>query len=136
MSENSQALEALDRSWTVLLTTYKRDGTAVGTPVNLAVDGDVAYFRSYDKAWKTKRLARNPSVELAPCSVRGNPRGPAVSATARLLEGDEIGLARRALARRHPVFHRFVIPLAHRISRYLTLHYEVIVTESSHAAGA
>jgi len=39
---------------TVLLTTYKRDGTPVGTPVSIAFDGDRAFFRSYDKAWKTK----------------------------------------------------------------------------------
>ncbi|HEY1829609.1 MAG TPA: PPOX class F420-dependent oxidoreductase [Acidimicrobiales bacterium] len=61
------------RTWTVLLTTYKRDGSAVPTPVNLAVEGDRAYFRSYDKAWKTKRIRNNPLVEVAPCSVRGTP---------------------------------------------------------------
>jgi hypothetical protein len=135
MSDTRQTLEALERSWAVLLTTYKRDGTPVRTPVNLAAEEAVAYFRSYDKAWKTKRLARDPSVELAPCSVRGVPRGPAVSGTARLLDGEEIGLARRALARRHPVFQRFVIPLGHRISRYSTLHYEVIVTDPSRSPG-
>ena len=35
---------------TILLTTYKRDGTPVGTPVSIAFDGDRAFFRSYDKA--------------------------------------------------------------------------------------
>ncbi len=38
---------------TILLTTYKRDGTAVATPVSVAFDGERAFFRSYDKAWKT-----------------------------------------------------------------------------------
>ena len=28
---------------TVLLTTYRRDGTPVGTPVNIAVEGDHAF---------------------------------------------------------------------------------------------
>ena len=39
---------------TILLTTYKRDGTPVPTPVSIAFDGDRAFFRSYNKAWKTK----------------------------------------------------------------------------------
>jgi len=50
----SAALVPLKSSKTILLTTYKRDGTAVGTPVSIAFDGDRAFFRSYDKAWKTK----------------------------------------------------------------------------------
>jgi PPOX class probable F420-dependent enzyme len=41
---------------TILLTTYKRDGTPVPTPVSIAFDHDRAFFRSFDKAWKTKRL--------------------------------------------------------------------------------
>jgi len=134
MSDTKEALEPLERSWTVLLTTYRRDGTGVGTPVNLAVEGEVAYVRSYSKAWKTKRLARDPRVELAPCSVRGTPRGPAVTGVARLLAGDEVGRARRALARRHPVFQRVLIPTAHRLARYSTLHYEVVVTDPSRGA--
>jgi hypothetical protein len=30
---------------TILLTTYRRDETAVGTPVSIAFDGDRAFFR-------------------------------------------------------------------------------------------
>jgi PPOX class probable F420-dependent enzyme len=120
-------LAPFDRSWTVLLTTYKRDGTPVATPVNVAVEGDHAYFRSYDKAWKTKRLAHNPDVEIAPSSVRGRPRGPALRARARLLDGEEAQHARRVIAGRHPVFQRLVVPLAHKTARYTTMHYELSV---------
>jgi PPOX class probable F420-dependent enzyme len=120
-------LESLDRSWTVLLTTYRRNGTPVPTPVNLAVDGDRAFFRTYSKAGKTKRLKHNPRIELAPCTVRGRPTGPEVTATARLLEGPECTHARAVIARRHPVFQRFVIPFGHKVSRYTTLHYEVVL---------
>jgi uncharacterized protein len=123
------ALEPLDRSWTVLLTTYKRDGTGVDTPVNLAVEGDHAYFRSYDKAWKTKRLGRNPTVTVAPSTVRGKVRGPAVAAHARLLAGDEEAHARRVIAQRHPIFQRFLIPFGHKVSRYTTMHYELVLTD-------
>jgi PPOX class probable F420-dependent enzyme len=127
MPASASELERLERSWAVLLTTFKRDGTAVATPVNLAVEGARAYFRSYAKAWKTKRLRRDAKVELAPSSPRGKPRGPAVSGTARLLRAEETAHARTLLARRHPVFQRVLIPAAHRLARHETLHYEVTI---------
>jgi hypothetical protein len=125
MPLQTDELKALERSWAVLLTTFKRDGTPVGTAVNLAVGGNRAYFKTYAKAWKARRLARDPRVELAPSNVRGTPRGPTLPGTARLLEGDEVTPARRALARRHPIFQRLFIPLVHRLARYQTLYYEV-----------
>jgi uncharacterized protein len=131
MSSSPGVLFPCDRSWTVLLTTFKRDGTPVATPVNLAVEGDHAYFRSYSKAWKTKRIRHNPEVRIAPSSVRGTPRGQELRGTARLLQGDEERHARRVIAQRHPIFQRFVIPAAHKASRYTTLHYEVSVEPSS-----
>ena len=130
MASAVETLKPLDRSWTVLLTTFKRDRSPIGTPVNLAVEGDHAYFRSYSKAWKTKRIANNPQVEIATSTVRGKPTGPATRATARLLSGDEESHARRVIAKRYPVFQGFVIPAAHRIARYKTMHYEVSVTSS------
>jgi len=130
MPSTVETLEPFDRSWAVLLTTFKRTGSPVGTPVNLAVEGDHAYFRSYNKAWKTKRIANNPQVDIAPSTVRGKPTGLEVRATARLLSGDEEVHARRVIARRYPVFQRFVIPAAHKISRYTTMHYEVSVTNT------
>jgi uncharacterized protein len=112
-------------SWTVLLTSYKRDGTGIGTPVNLAVEGDHAFFRSYDKAGKTKRIRNNPVVEVAPCSVRGKPRGPAVRARARMLEGDDDRHAAQVIGRKYPIFQRRLIRLVHRVARYRTMHYEL-----------
>src|SRR5580658_3005561 len=98
----SAALAPLKDTKTILLTTYKRDGTAVDTPVSIAFDGDRAFFRSYDKAWKTKRLRHNPRVQAAPSTFRGKPAGPAIPARATLLEGEQARVAARALARRQP----------------------------------
>src|ERR1700733_5500201 len=72
----SSQLEAVRDAGTVLLTTYKRDGTPVGTPVSIAFDGDRAFFRSYDQEWKTKRLRRNPHVEVAASTLRARPAWP------------------------------------------------------------
>jgi hypothetical protein len=111
---------------TILLTTYKRDGTAVGTPVSIAFDGDRAFFRSYDKAWKTRRLRRNPHVRVAPATVRGKPTGPAIQARATLLDREQARIAARALARRHRVLQAVLVPTAHRLMRYQTMHYELL----------
>lgn len=125
MSSTPPGLEPFVHQWTTLLTTFKRDGTPVGTPVNLAVDGDKAHFRTYGKAWKTKRLRNNPAVELIPSTLRGHPTGPSVRGKARLLDGEEERRARQVIAHSYPLFQRFVVPLGHRLSRYTTMHYEV-----------
>ncbi len=121
----SPALAPLKDAKTILLTTYKRDGTAVDTPVSIAFDGDRAFFRSYDKAWKTKRLRRNPRVQAAPSTIRGKPVGPVIRANATLLEGEQARVAARALARRHRVLQAVLVPAAHRLMRYRTMHYEL-----------
>jgi hypothetical protein len=97
----------------------------VGTPVSIAFDGDRAFFRSYDKAWKTRRLRHNPRVQAAPSTFRGKPTGPAIGARATLLEGEEARVAAKALARRHRVLQAVLVPAAHRLMRYDTMHYEL-----------
>jgi PPOX class probable F420-dependent enzyme len=118
-------LSSLKATKTVLLTTYKRDGTPVDTAVSIAFDGDRAFFRSYDKAWKTKRLRNDPNVMVAPATVKGTATGPAIEARATLLDGAQAQLAARALARRHRVLQAVIVPLTHRLSRYRTMHYEL-----------
>jgi uncharacterized protein len=119
------ALEPLRQTKTILLTTYKRDGTPVATPVSIAFDGDRAFFRTWHKAHKTKRLRNNPNVTAAPSTLRGEPTGRSVYACAQQLEGPEAHVAARALARRHPLLQAVVVPLAHRLMRYRTMHYEL-----------
>jgi PPOX class probable F420-dependent enzyme len=114
---------------TVLLTTYRRDGTPVGTPVNLAVDGTHAYFRTWDAAGKAKRLRRNPEVAVAPSTFRGRPTGPALRARVRLLDGAESRRAAELLAAKHPLLHGVLVPLAHRLRRNRTVHYELTPLE-------
>jgi PPOX class probable F420-dependent enzyme len=130
MCPTATDLESLDRSWAVLLTSFKRDGTPVPTPVNLAIEDQVGYFRTYAKAGKTKRIHNHPEIEIAPSTFRGKPTGESVRATARLLGGDEDAHARVAIGRRHPIFQRYVIPGLHKVSRYTTVHYEVRFTST------
>ncbi|MEV0805301.1 PPOX class F420-dependent oxidoreductase [Micromonospora sp. NPDC050200] len=108
------------RQKTVLLTTFRRDGTPVGTAVSIAVEGDHAYVRSFARAGKTRRLRNNPTVTVAPATGRGRPTGPAVEATAHPLTGDEYEHAARLLVRKHPLLHGVLVPLTHRLARRRT----------------
>ena len=118
-------LEPFVGQWAVLLTTHKRDDTPIGTPVNIAVDADRAFVRTFDTAWKLKRIRNNPEVEVAPSTWRGRPTGPAIRLRARVLEGKESAYAGRLLARKHPILHRFVVPLVHRLRGNETIHIEL-----------
>ena len=119
------ALEPFVRQKTILLATYRRDGTPVGTPVNVAVDGDRAFVRTWDTAWKVKRIRNNPEVEVAPSTVRGKPTGLAIRAHAKVLSGDESAYAGRALARKYPILHGLLVPLIHRLRGNETVHIEL-----------
>jgi len=121
----SSDLNAVRRASTIVLTTYRRDGTPVETPVSIAFDGDRAFFRSFDQAWKTKRLRNNPHVEIAASTLRGRRTGPLIPAQATLLEGEQARVAARALARRHRVLQAVLVPAMHRLMRYRTVHYEL-----------
>ena len=118
-------LQPFVRQHTILLHTRKRDGSWVPTPVSIAVRADHAYIRSYAKAGKSKRLRNFPEVRFCPSTFRGKPTGPMVHARARLLSGGEARTAARLLARKYPVLHGFAVPLAHRLMRTSTLHYEL-----------
>ena len=110
---------------TFLLTTYRRNGARVGTPVNVAVDGDRSFVRMFDKAWKLRRIRNNPAVEIAPSTVRGKPTGPAIRARARVLSGSEAAHASQALNKKHPLLHGLLVPMAHRLRGYETTHIEL-----------
>jgi PPOX class probable F420-dependent enzyme len=123
--------EALWRQRNVLLTTYKRDGTPVGTPVHVAVDGDRAFIRTYGKAWKWRRVRNVPECEITPCTVRGRPTGEAIPVRGRILRGAEAEHAAHALARKYPLLHGRLIPRAHRLMRTPTIHMEFVTREQA-----
>jgi hypothetical protein len=108
-----------------LLTTYKRDGTAVSTPVSVVVDGDVAYFRTYSHTGKAKRLRRNGTVLAAPSTFRGKPVGPANRYVAQLLQGDAAARASRKISRHSPFLEGMMIPFTARVRNFTMLHFAV-----------
>jgi len=73
----------------VMLTTFKRDGTAVGTPVWLVVRDGVIYTTTAMTTGKVKRIRRDGHVTIAACTARGKVTGPTYAGYARLLSPAE-----------------------------------------------
>lgn len=110
---------------TALLETRKRDGSWVGTAVSIAHAGERLYFRSYDASGKAKRLRNFAEIKLTPSTLRGKPRGDTLLGRARLLGGDDAGIARAALHSQYPLLHGRLVPALHRRQGWTTLYYEI-----------
>ncbi len=73
------------------LTTYKRDGTAVATPVWVTSDdGKRLLVWTAADAWKTKRIRRDSHVRVAACGSRGAVHGPSFDGEAKILDDTEL----------------------------------------------
>jgi PPOX class probable F420-dependent enzyme len=70
----TDAVSALGDEKFVSLTTFKKDGTAVETPMWIGRDGDHLFFWTPVESWKAKRAKNNPRVALVPCSRGGKVR--------------------------------------------------------------
>jgi PPOX class probable F420-dependent enzyme len=127
------------RQKTIRLTTFRKDGTAGTSPVSIAVDGDLAYFRTYERAIKARRIRRNSNVEFGSATMSGKPTGPMLPAQARILDGAEYRQAARALRRKYPVLHGVVVPSVHRLMRSKygrTVHAELVPARLSEQSAA
>ena len=88
----------MDDTWTrvgdedfVSLTTFRRSGAPVATPVWVALDAEGAMLVTTPSgSGKVKRLRHTPEVELRPCSRRGTVAedAPRVTGVAELVEDD------------------------------------------------
>jgi uncharacterized protein len=79
-------LGSLARERYISLTTFKRDGTPVSTPVwVVSDDGRRLLVWSGERTWKVRRLRRDPRVLVAPSSFRGAERGERVEGRAHVV---------------------------------------------------
>ena len=92
-------LATLAASKYLSLTTFRRDGSAVATPVWLVRDGDALLVTTQASSGKVKRIRNNPAVLLAPCDARGRMKGEQVPGRAVLQDAEATvrttGLIRR-----------------------------------------
>lgn len=99
---NHSVAQDLFRARYAMLRSFRRDGTAVDTPIWFAhLDGAVVFRTKVGP--KTKRLQAHPGVELTACDHRGRVTGGAetVTGVAVVLAGSEAERANEILHRRY-----------------------------------
>ncbi|WP_327417419.1 PPOX class F420-dependent oxidoreductase [Streptomyces sp. NBC_01233] len=87
-------LEELGRARYVSLTTFRKDGTPVATPVWAVVDGGELYVWTRSDSWKVKRIRNDGRVTVTACDVRGRVVEGAAVREGRAVLLDEAGLQR------------------------------------------
>lgn len=95
----------------VLLTTFRKNGDGVPTPVWIvALPDGTAGFTTEVASGKVKRIRNNPQVTLQACDMRGRVRAgaPVVTASAEVLVGAAAHPVRDAIRRRHSLMTKLL----------------------------
>lgn len=82
----NELVEELSQGKYLSLTTFRKDGTPVATPVWVARDGDHLVVITDATSGKAKRIRNGGAVELATCDVRGRINGPSFAGVATLTD--------------------------------------------------
>lgn len=88
------------------LTTFRKDGNAVSTPVWFAPDQNKLYVMTPSTTGKIKRIRNNGRVLLAPSNASGKVLGEPVEAEAHELPLSEYSRAAAALTRKYGFLYR------------------------------
>ncbi len=106
----------------ISLTTFRKNGAGVATPVWFGEDGGKLYVMTRSDMGKVKRIRNKPLVRVAPCTIHGKVRGPELAARARILPPEEHAHARQTINRKYWMAR---LPLIwRRTDTYLELRFD------------
>lgn len=94
------------RSRCLLLTTYRRDGTPVASPVWFVTDDHEIRLWTGADTGKARRLRRDPHCTIAPCTFSGRATGEALPGEARALPAADGARVQALLRAKYPVQKR------------------------------
>jgi PPOX class probable F420-dependent enzyme len=106
MTVEDSPLERLASGKYLLVTTFRRDGRAVPTPVWVVRDGDSLGVWTVAGSGKVKRIRNRADVLVSACDVRGNPSGEQLSGRAEILDAEQTQRYRALLAGKYGLFAR------------------------------
>ena len=116
----------LDNRWHISLTTFRKNGQGVSTPVWFVLKDGKLLLLTERKAWKVKRIRNNPNVEFAPSKFGGEVVGKRVRGIARFINGEEAQEANRLMKRKYLLWYYVLI---HIIRRGDYIYFEITPTE-------
>lgn len=112
----TDSFAALNRASYISLTTFRKSGAPVATPVWFAERDGVIYVQSGARVGKIKRIRHTPEVTMAPCTVGGKVTGAQVAGRARILQDEqEIAQAERTLAKKYGMTRRLYFAAMHAL---------------------
>jgi PPOX class probable F420-dependent enzyme len=120
MADIDAALLALGDQRFVSLTTFRKTGERVSTPVWIAREGHALVVTTPSGSGKVKRLRRDPRVELQPCSRTGRVDETDVPATgtAEILTGSGVRQRLTSIIReKYRMEYRVVMGIERLVSR-------------------
>jgi len=119
----------------VSLSTYRRNGVEVKTPVWIAELAGRYYVFSAGEAGKIKRIRATPRVRLAACDVRGKVKSAWIDARARIiLDPALIVGVRKALRSKYGLLMLLIDVMATVTGRMRRRAYiEIELTDFGHA---
>ncbi|WP_371502124.1 PPOX class F420-dependent oxidoreductase [Kitasatospora sp. NBC_00374] len=85
----------------LLVTTFRKDGTAVPTPVWVVRDGDALGIWTAAESWKVRRIRNRADVLVGPCDARGNPTGENHPAVAEICPPERTAAYRTLLRQKY-----------------------------------
>lgn len=100
--------DRLARARAIMLTTYRRSGEPVGTPVWLVVREGGIWATTTATSGKVKRIRYDPRLTVAPCTQTGRVTGPAQEGHARLMGREESDRALDAIRGRYGILDRIM----------------------------
>ncbi|MEV6025821.1 PPOX class F420-dependent oxidoreductase [Streptomyces sp. NPDC052036] len=100
----------------LLITSYRKNGTPVATPVWVVSDGDALGVWTAADSWKVKRIRARSDVLIGPCDLRGNPTGDQIPATAEICDRTTTARYRGLIARKYGILGRLTL-LGSRLRR-------------------
>jgi len=107
-------LERFEEARYINLTTFRKNGKPVPTPVWCAVVDGRLVVRTGSRTGKAKRIRANGKAEVAPSDARGRPLGDFVPARAHIIRDPELQRkAEAALAAKYGLQYRLVGLLNH-----------------------
>jgi PPOX class probable F420-dependent enzyme len=119
VARTSADLEALFPGRYLSVTSFKRDGSGVATPVWFVSDGTRLFALTDLHSAKVRRIRHDPRVLVAPCGPSGKLRGEPVEAWAEVLTATEdLERVQKLLMARYRVSYR-VVMLFYRLGRRL-----------------
>jgi PPOX class probable F420-dependent enzyme len=95
------------------LTTYRRDGTPVASPVWFVTDRGEVRVWTESSSGKLKRLRHNPTCTIAPCTILGRVTGDAIYGHARILPAGEGPSVQSLLRGKYALQKRMLEAYAH-----------------------